>query len=124
MRALRIGIHVIVTLALLLMFFWALPDLDHRAARSGQLLCISSFVLFIGACFGAVLELRARRNAAFLNPAIPFVFSLVVIADFCLFPTVLEEEAFDLIFSLVPLCICATEVVLYYMAWHSEAFRD
>ena len=123
MRALRIGIHVIVTLALLLMFFWALPDLNHPGARSGQLLCISSFLLFIGACLGALSELRARRNAAFLNPAIPFVFSVMLIVVFYFFADA-ESAAFMIIFSLIPLLVSALQVVLYYMAWHSESFRD
>ena len=123
MRVLRIGIHLIVTVIMLLIFFWASTDFVHHGAKAGKILGASAFVLFIAACIGLMLELRSRRNAAFLNPAIPFVFSVMLIVDFYLFADA-ESAAVMIIFYLVPLLVSALQAVLYYMAWHSESLRD
>lgn len=123
MRALRIGIHLLVSSIIFLLFALTFRDLFREGITKDWFLCVSTLVLSFAGCLGLILELRRNRTAAFLNPAIPFAFAVLLIVD-ALLAAEPEGAGYVMLFSLIPFSVSAVQGVLYYMAWQSGWFQE
>lgn len=123
MRVVRVFLHL-VTMACIFYFCVFFLRVFNRTHEKPEWLCCAGLVLlfFVG-CTGLILEYRRHRLAAWLNPALPLLFAVTMVAEEWL---VAEPEAlgFVLLFALIPVSVAAIQGVLYYMAWASDSLRE